>query len=375
MAGSTFGKNFSITTWGESHGSGIGVVVDGVPAGLEISENEIQAYLNRRKPGASSFSTKRHENDYVTIHSGIFEGVTTGAPISMSIMNSAKKDSPDAPEATVYRPGHADYTYDAKYGRRDWRGGGRASGRETAARVAGGAIAVTILKKLGISFCSYVRSIGPVSIKYSECSMDALANSPLNMPDEKATAEALEYLKGVAEQKNSAGGVIEVIVSGLPAGLGEPVFNKLDAALAGAVMSIGAVKGVEIGDGFDAATLTGLENNDVFVGGEKITKKTNHAGGVLGGISDGSELILRAAIKPTPTVAAEQETVDSNGNNITFEAKNANDTVIVPRAAVVVEAMMAVTILDLMFDNMHSRMNKIEEYYGKTLGDDQIRLS
>lgn len=365
MAGSTFGKNFSITTWGESHGTGIGVIVDGVPAGLELSENDIQAYLNRRKPGAASFSTKRRENDYVTINSGLMNGITTGAPISMSIMNSAMKDKDGAPESVIYRPGHADFTYDAKYGLRDWRGGGRASGRETAARVAGGAVAVAILNKLGISFCSYVKAIGPVSIKYANCSIEALKASALNMPDAEATAAALDYLKGIAEEKNSAGGVVEVIVSGIPAGIGEPVFEKLDAELARAVMSIGAVKGVEIGDGFEAAAATGIVNNDAFCGGDKITKKTNHAGGILGGISDGSELILRAAFKPTPTIAAEQETVDSDGNPVTYEAHNANDTVIVPRAAVVVEAMMAITILDLLFDNMHARMDRIEEFYRK----------
>lgn len=363
MAGSTFGRNFSITTWGESHGTGIGVVVDGVPAGLELSENDIQAYLNRRKAGTTAFSTKRHENDYVTINSGIFNGVTTGAPISMSIMNSAVKSSEENGEANVYRPGHADYTYDAKYGIRDWRGGGRASGRETAARVAGGAVAAAILKKLGISFCSYIKSIGPVAIRYSNCSIDAIEENPLKMPDREASEEALKFLETVAERGNSAGGVVEVVVSGLPAGLGEPVFEKLDAELAGAVMSIGAVKGVEIGDGFEAASATGLTNNDGFAGNAGITKKTNHAGGVLGGISDGSELILRAAIKPTPTIAAAQDTVDNAGNPVTYAAVNANDTVIAPRAVVVVEAMMAITILNLVYDNMHSRIDKLVDFY------------
>lgn len=365
MAGSTFGNNFSITTWGESHGTGIGVVVDGVPAGLELNENDIQAYLNRRKPGGASYSTKRHENDYVTINSGLFNGVTTGAPISMTIMNSAMKDKPDAPESRIYRPGHADYTFDAKYGIRDFRGGGRSSGRETAARVAGGAIAVEILKKLGITFCTYVKSIGPVSIKYSNCSLEALSQSSLNMPDAEATEEALKYLKTVADEKNSAGGVVEMIVSGLPAGIGEPVFDKLDARLAQAIMSIGAVKGFEIGDGFEASKNTGLTNNDSFIKGENFPKKTNHAGGVLGGISDGSELIVRAAFKPTPTIAAAQMTVDKDGNEVSFEAQNANDTIIVPRAVVVVEAMTAITILDLLFENMHSKMDGVLEFYRK----------
>lgn len=363
MAGSTFGKNFTITTWGESHGSGIGVVVDGVPAGIELGENYIQAYLNRRKPGAASFSTKRHENDYVTIHSGIYNGVTTGTPISMSIMNSAVKDREGSEASRVYRPGHADYTYDMKYGIRDWRGGGRSSGRETAARVAGGAVAMAILEKLGVSFCSYVRSIGPVGIKYANCSMEALKNSELNMPDAQATAKALEYLAGIAKEGNSAGGVVEIIVRGIPAGIGEPVFNKLDSRIAEAVMSIGAVKGVEFGDGFEAAFVTGLENNDFFDADQEIFKKTNHSGGVLGGISDGSELVVRAAIKPTPTIAAEQETVDINGNRVTYEARNANDTVIAPRAVVVVEAMTACTLVDLIFENMHARIDRITEFY------------
>lgn len=364
MAGSTYGKLFRITTWGESHGSNIGVVVDGVPAGLELSENDIQAFLNRRRAGKTAFSTKRHESDFVTIQSGIFEGKTTGTPISMSITNSAVKVRPDS-ENQAYRPGHADFTYDAKYGIRDQRGGGRASGRETAARVAAGAVASAILKKLGITLCSYVKSIGPVGIKYSNSSIEALLASPLNMPDAEATELALKYLEEIAKEGNSAGGVVEVIVSGVPAGIGEPVFDKLDASIAKAVMSIGAVKGIEIGDGFSASEVTGSSNNDEFSYDGGFAKKTNHSGGVLGGISDGSEIIVRAAIKPTPSIAVKQDSVNSNGDHVVVEAGNANDVVIAPRAAVVVESMIAVTLVDALFENMTARMDKIAEFYSK----------
>lgn len=365
MAGSTFGKIFRITTWGESHGDSIGVVVDGVPAGLELSEEDIQQYLNRRKPGSTSFSTPRHESDFVAIHSGVFKGRTTGTPVSMSITNSAMKERPESETAAIYRPGHADFTYDMKYGIRDYRGGGRASGRETAARVAAGAIAVAILKKLGVSFCTYVSSIGPVSVKYSNCSFEALKASPLNMPDPQATEDAMEYLKGIAAEGNSAGGVIEVVVSGMPAGIGEPVFDKLDADLARAVMSIGAVKGVEIGDGFKAAANTGAQNNDTFGYSGGFLKETNHSGGILGGISDGSEIILRAAVKPTPSIGAEQHSVNVKGEPAVIEAHNPNDVIIAPRAAVVVEAMTAITIVDLMFENMSARMDRVEAFYKK----------
>lgn len=363
MAGSSFGNIFRITTWGESHGADIGVVVDGVPAGLELCEADIQSFLNRRKAGATSFSTKRHESDFVSIHSGIYDGKTTGTPLSMTITNSAVKDRAGDEAADVYRPGHADYTYDAKYGIRDVRGGGRASGRETAARVAGGAVASLILSRMGISLCAYVKSIGPVSIKYANCSIDALLSSPLNMPDAEATEEALKYLEDVAKQGNSAGGVIEVIVSNVPAGIGEPVFEKLDANIAKAVMSIGAVKGVEIGDGFSVSGVTGSSNNDSFTFNGGFSKKTNHSGGVLGGISDGSELIVRAAVKPTPSISAKQSSVTSSGDSVVFEAHNANDVVIAPRAAVVVESMIAITLVDLLFENMTARMDKIVSFY------------
>lgn len=372
MAGSTFGKLFKITTWGESHGEGIGVVVDGVPAGLELSENDIQQYLNRRKPGTTSFSTGRHESDFVSIHSGVFKGMTTGTPISMTIANSSVRERPESETALIYRPGHADYTYDMKYGIRDYRGGGRASGRETAARVAAGAIAVMILKKLGITFCTYVSSIGPVSVKYANCSFDALKTSPLNMPDPNATEEALEYLKGIAAAGDSAGGVVEVIVSGMPAGVGEPVFDKLDADLAKAIMSIGAVKGVEIGDGFRASMNTGAGNNDPFGYDNGFLKESNHSGGMLGGISDGSEIILRAAFKPTPSIGAEQHSVNVHGDPTVIEAHNANDVIIAPRAAVVVEAMTAITIVDLLFENMCSRMDRIEKFYGAEKDQDKV---
>ncbi len=363
MAGSTFGKNFSITSWGEASGNSIGVVVDGVPAGIELSENDIQAYVNRRKPVAGMSSAKRHENDYVTVNSGIVGGRTTGAPIAMTIMNSAIKDKADADEAVVLRPGLSDFSYGAKYGVTDKKAVSRDSDRDLAARVAGGAVAAAILDKLGISFCSYVRSIGPVSIKYSACSTETLASNPLHMPDASAAAAAEEYLLEVAKNKDSAGGVAEVVVSGLPAGLGEPVFDKLDAKLAYAIMSIGSVKGVEFGDGFEAAASSGSVQNDSFSGTDKVVKTSNHEGGILGGISDGSELVVRAAFRPAPLIGLDQNTVDTEGNPAVFAASELYDTVSVPRNVVVVEAMMAVTILDLLYDNMHSKMDEIVKFY------------
>ncbi|MBO5097154.1 MAG: chorismate synthase [Agathobacter sp.] len=368
MAGSSFGKLFKITTWGESHGKAIGVVVDGCPAGLPLCEEDIQIFLNRRKPGQSKFTTPRKESDSVEILSGVFEGKTTGTPISMVVWNEDQRSRDYGDIATYYRPGHADYPFDEKYGFRDYRGGGRSSGRETIGRVAAGAIAVKLLNEMGIDFLTYSESIGPVSIDKSRFSVNEIYNNSLYMPDAVAATSAASYLEKLMAEKNSCGGVIYCEVTGLPVGLGEPVFDKIDANLAKAMFSIGSVKGFEIGDGFDVARTTGLENNDAFCvadssSKDKIAKTTNHSGGTLGGMTDGAPLTMRVAIKPTPSIASVQKTVNKDGEEIEIEIKGRHDPIIVPRAVVVVEAMAAITILDAVLENMGSRMDKILEFY------------
>lgn len=364
MAGSSFGNIFRITTWGESHGKGIGVVVDGCPAGLPLCEEDIQKFLDRRKPGQSKFTTQRNESDTVGIVSGIFEGKTTGTPISMMVWNKDQHSADYSEIASYYRPGHADYCFDEKYGFRDYRGGGRSSGRETIGRVAGGAIAIKILEQMGISFLTYTKSIGPVSIDAANFNVDEISNNKLYMPDAYAAAKASDYLEKCLNEQNSSGGIVECIVNGLPVGLGDPVFEKLDANLAKAIVSIGAVKGFEIGDGFVAAEATGLANNDSFVlENGQVKKATNHSGGTLGGMSDGSPLIFRAAIKPTPSIASTQQTVNKSGEEIDISIKGRHDPIIVPRAVVVVEAMAAITIVDLLFSNMTAKLDRIIDFY------------
>ncbi len=371
MTGSTFGTIFKITTWGESHGAGIGVVVDGCPAGLELSETHIQAFLDRRKPGASRYTTQRKESDSVEILSGIFEGRTTGTPISMLVRNTSQRSSDYSDIASYYRPGHADYTLAQKYGFRDSRGGGRSSGRETIGRVAAGAIASRLLSELGITVTAYTQAIGGIEIPDPErplknMDIEESRSNPTGMPDRETSLKAEAYLKQCMENLDSAGGIVACRVSALPAGIGEPVFEKLDANLAKAIMSIGAVKAFEIGDGVRAASANGSSNNDSFrMDDNQVTKTTNHAGGILGGISDGSEIVLRAHFKPTPSIFREQDTVDRNGGNITIQIKGRHDPIIVPRAVVVVESMTAITVLDMLLQNMTSRVDRIKTFYGK----------
>lgn len=365
MSGSIYGTIFTIATWGESHGKGVGVVVDGCPAGLKLDEEYIQTYLNRRKPGQTKYSTPRKEDDKVNILSGVFEGLSTGTPISMAIFNENQHSKDYSDIASSYRPGHADYTFDQKYGFRDYRGGGRSSGRETIGRVAAGAVACAILKELGICVHAYSKTIGTVTIDPLKASLDNISLSPLSMPDLEASMKAEDYLFNQMKDHNSVGGIIECIVKGMPAGIGDPVFHKLDAALAKAIMSIGAVKGVEVGDGFQAAQATGSENNDNYIIDEnhKIKKTSNHAGGILGGISDGSDIILRAAIKPTPSIFRPQSTVNSDKENVVIRIQGRHDPIIVPRAVVVVESMVAITLVDQLFTGMTSRMSRIKEFY------------
>lgn len=366
MAGSTLGTILKVTTWGESHGKGIGVVVDGCPAGLPLTEEDIQAYLDRRKPGQSRFTTKRQEADRVEILSGVFEGKTTGTPISMAVMNTDQRSRDYGNIMEVYRPGHADYTFDEKYGFRDYRGGGRSSGRETIGRVAAGAIAAKLLKSLGITVCAYTKAVGPYEADPAQFDPEEMYRNRLYMPDAGAAALAEAYLDRMMSECNSVGGVVECVIDGLPAGVGDPVFEKYDASLAKAILSIGAVKGFEIGDGFQAAKSVGSENNDAFRMDEsgKIKKETNHAGGILGGISDGSRVVLRAAFKPTPSIAQQQKTVTRGMEETDIEIKGRHDPIIVPRAVVVVEAMAALTTADLLLLSMTSRLDRIQGFFG-----------
>ena len=374
MAGSALGTILRVTTWGESHGKGIGVVVDGCPAGLPLEEGDIQSYLNRRKPGQSKFTTARQEGDQVEILSGVFGGRTTGTPIALEVRNTDQRSHDYSNIMDIYRPGHADYTFDQKYGFRDYRGGGRSSGRETIARVAAGAIACRLLESLGITVRAYTREVGGICIAQERFDLDEMWNNRLYMPDARAAAQAEARLEELMAGKDSCGGVVECIIRGMPAGAGEPVFEKLDANLAKAMLSIGAVKGFEIGDGFAASRARGSENNDGFGISHKaadgslylsgrIEKQTNHSGGTLGGISDGTEIVFRAAFKPTPSIASPQKTVNRDGGEIEISVKGRHDPIIVPRAVVVVEMMAAFTVADMMLAGMTARMDRVREFY------------
>ena len=366
MAGSIYGRLFQISTWGESHGKGVGVVVDGCPAGLPLNEEDIQIYLDRRKPGQSKFTTMRQEGDKAQILSGVFEGHTTGCPISIWIANEDQRSHDYSNIMDCYRPGHADYTFDSKYGFRDYRGGGRSSGRETIGRVAAGAVASKILGTLGITFHTYTKSIGSVIIPETEYNYSQICENPLYMPNNPYAKKAQDYLEQCMSSLDSSGGVIECVINGIPIGIGEPVFDKLDALLSHAIFSIGAVKGFELGDGFASALSIGSENNDEFqIHDNQITKSTNHSGGTLGGMSDGSPLIFRAAVKPTPSISREQHTVTRTGKETALSIKGRHDPVIVPRAVVVVESMAAITLVDLLLANMSAQMEGLTSFYKK----------
>lgn len=366
MSGSTIGKNFTITTWGESHGVALGVCIDKVPAGIKISKEDIQQLLDRRKPGQSEFSTARNEEDGVEILSGIFEGVTTGTPIALLIYNKDQRSKDYGNLVNTFRPGHADYTFNEKYGIRDYRGGGRSSGRETISRVAAGAVAKAFLKELDIKVEAYTKEIGTISINEENFDLEEAKRNLLYMPDGFAFKEAEKYIKDLKSKGDSVGGVIECRINGLKSGIGEPVFDKLDASLAKSIFSIGAVKGFEIGIGCAASKKLGSENNDEFTSNEKI-KNTNNAGGILGGISDGDEIVFRAYIKPTPSISKEQSTIDDKNNETKIVIKGRHDPIIVPRAVVVVEAMACITLVDLIIQDMSSRMDYIKEYYKRKI--------
>lgn len=365
MAGSSFGTIFRVTTWGESHGKGIGVVVDGVPAGLPLTEEDIQPWLDRRRPGRNRFATQRQEADQVEILSGVFEGRTTGTPVSMMVRNTDQRSRDYGNIKDVYRPGHADHSFDLKYGFRDYRGGGRSSGRETLARTAAGAIAAKVLSSLGIQVQAFVSSVGPVSCSPERTDLSLAASSPLCMPDPVAEQEASAWLEQCIAQQTSSGGTVTCIISSMPPGIGEPVFDKLDALLGHALFSLGAVKAVEIGDGTQVSARMGHENNDEYETDScgRAVKRTNHAGGILGGISDGSDVCIRVSFKPTPSISREQTALCTDGSVRPVSIHGRHDPLIAARACVVVEAMTAITLLDLMMLNMSSTIDGLTKFY------------
>ncbi len=341
MAGNSFGQAFRITTFGESHGKALGAVIDGCPSGIPLKDEDFVREMGRRRPGRHAFETPRAEEDRVEILSGVFEGYTTGTPLMLMVFNRDVKSKPYGVLKELFRPGHADYTYFKKFGHLDYRGGGRASARETAARVATGVVARKVLAPLGISIIGHTLEVGGVSANHMDPSV--IDQNPLYCADPEAVPSMLAALDMARKEGDSLGGVVEVRVSGCPAGLGEPVFDKLDADLAKAVMSVGAVKGVEVGAGFGASRLRGSENNDPITEGGFMT---NRSGGILGGISNGDELVLRAAVKPIPSIMKPQKTIDRKGRDAVLELTGRFDVTAVSRIVPVLEAMVALVLAD-----------------------------
>jgi chorismate synthase len=364
MPGSIFGTLFRISTWGESHGKGVGVVIDGCPAGLKLTERDIQLELNKRRPGQNKYASPRKENDKVEILSGVFDGITTGTPISLIVKNTDQRPKDYSNIEDVYRPGHADFTFDQKYGHRDYRGGGRSSARETIGRVAAGAIAKKILAEFGITILGYTRSVGPIEVDMAVFDAEQINENLFRMPDAQKAIEAGSYVDDIIKEGNSIGGIIECQVTGVPAGLGETVFDKMDANLAKAVMSIGAIKSVEIGAGVEVAKRKGFDNNDFsrYEDGVLI-KETNNAGGIAGGMSDGSPIIVRAAVKPTASIHIVQPSINSKKENIDIMIEGRHDPVIVPRAVTILEAMTALVIVDALLMNMTAKMDYLRKIY------------
>jgi chorismate synthase len=349
MAGNSFGNAFRFTSWGESHGPGIGCVVDGVPPGIALAEPDLQIWLDKRRPGQSRFTTQRQEPDQVRILSGVFEGKTTGTPIALEIDNVDQRSKDYTDIKDLYRPGHADYTYDRKYGFRDYRGGGRASARETAVRVAAGGVARKVLGP-DVAIRGALVQMGPHKIDRSRWDWNEVGNNPFFSPDAEMAARWADYLDGIRKQGSSIGAVIEVVASGVPAGWGDPVYDKLDGDLARALMTINAVKAVEIGDGMAVAELTGEENADEMRMGNdgKVRFLSNHAGGILGGISSGQDVVVRFAVKPTSSILTPRRTVTRQGTDAEIRTKGRHDPCVGIRGVPVGEAMVAVVLADHM---------------------------
>lgn len=366
MAGNTFGTLFRVTTFGESHGPALGVVIDGCPAGILICQDRIQEALNRRRPGSTLGNSKnvtgttRNESDQVKILSGVFEGVSTGTPITLVIENTSQKSHDYSNIQNVYRPGHADYTYQMKYGIRDYRGGGRSSARETAARVAAGAVAGMMLESMidpPLSITAYTKEAAGIQCR--EINLTLIEKNQMRAPDSWAAEKMLEEIEALKLKGDSAGGIIECIISGAPAGLGEPVFDKLDAELAKAMLSVGAVKGIEFGSGFESARMTGSGWNDAMRKAENSAVPeflSNHAGGILGGMSNGNDIIFRLAIKPVPSILQLQKTVDIQGNDADIFIEGRHDICVCPRIVPVIEAMSYLTLADMFLRNKNSQI-------------------
>lgn len=361
MPGNTIGKLFQVTTFGESHGEMIGVVIDGCPAGLELDLAFIQSELDRRKPGQSKITTQRKESDQVRFVSGVFEGKTTGVPIAALISNDDQRPKDYDAIATSFRPSHADFTYEKKYGHRDYRGGGRSSARETAARVIAGAVAKLLLKKYGVEIHAYVSQVGSLRLSKEPKELD-LTQTEKNIvrcPDADLASKMIALIESVRSDGDTIGGVVTGVIRGCPAGLGEPVFDRLHADLGKGMLSINAVKGFEYGSGFAGVALKGSEHNDEFIkAGQQIHTKTNHSGGIQGGISNGMDIEFRVAFKPVATIMKPQATVDKDGNAVTIQGRGRHDPCVVPRAVPIVEAMAAIVLADHLLRN---RSAKTEE--------------
>lgn len=354
----SFGQIFRLTTFGESHGPAIGGVIDGMPAGIKVDFDLLQSELNRRRPGQSALTTSRKESDQVELLSGVFEGLTTGCPIGFLVRNENQHSSDYDNLRNVFRPSHADYTYQLKYGVRDHRGGGRTSARETISRVVGGAFAKMLLGKSGIRISAYTSQVGPVALKgtYKDYDLGQTEQNPVRCPDPEKADEMARLIAEVKAQGDTIGGIITCVIEGCPVGLGEPVFDKLHAQLGAAMLGINAVKGFEYGEGFSGVTARGSEQNDAFVpdGQGGITTLTNHSGGIQGGLSNGQPIVFRVAFKPVATLLQEQSTVDVCGNAVKLQARGRHDPCVLPRAVPVVEAMAAMVIADnLLLYNIH----------------------
>ena len=354
MAGNSFGEKFKITTFGESHGAAIGVVIDGCPAGIELDLQKIQLELNRRKPGQSAITSARKEADEFEILSGVFEGKTLGTPIAIIVRNEDAKSKDYEYLKDSYRPSHADYTYEQKYGIRDYRGGGRSSARETVARVAAGAVAKQILEKQGIQINAFVNQVGTIKLNkhYSSLDFKTIENNIVRCPDENTAQQMISAIEAVKKEGDTLGGTIQCVIQHIPAGIGEPVFNKLHAVLAHAMLSINAAHGFEYGSGFEGASKKGSENNDEWENVDgKIRTKTNHAGGILGGISTGEDIYFNVAFKPIATILKKQQSVNSKGEEITLQNEGRHDPCVLPRAVPIVEAMAALVLFDFLLLN------------------------
>ena len=355
MGGSIFGKLFTITTFGESHGKGIGVIIDGCPAGIDINIDFIQSELRRRRPGQSNIVTQRKENDEVQILSGVFEGLATGSPIAMIIPNDDQKSGDYSHIKDSFRPSHADYTFEVKYGHRDYRGGGRSSARETAARVAAGAIAKLFLNHFGITINAWVSQVGSIGMPYPPNNIDygLIESNDVRCPDPKLAEEMIQLIKQIRKDGDTIGGSVTCNITGVPVGLGEPVFDKLHAELGKAILSINACKGFEYGSGFDGISMKGSEHNDSFFAKDdgNISTKTNFSGGIQGGISNGMDIYFRAAFKPVATIIPAQDSVDKYGQSTIITGKGRHDPCVVPRAVPIVESMAALVLADFMLRN------------------------